>query len=245
MALSALALQRDDCVTILRTSGNFYISGCVTRAIEKVCRWSRNIEPATRAILVNHEFGYPHRDLAALRGYGVPIIEDACHSFLADTADKDMGRIGDFVLFSLPKVFPIQMGGLLAYDGKYEVKSSVTPGSELETYLGRVISRYLPDSDAMRTQRIANHNILCEVFSHFTCQARFELLAHDVPGVFLFNVPAQVDLQGMKAFGWAHGIECSVFYGENCFFIPVHHRLQVADIRYFATVFGRYLDGGH
>src|SRR5712671_2299008 len=43
LALAALGLRRQDVVTILTTTGNFYISGCVTREIKKFCRWSREI----------------------------------------------------------------------------------------------------------------------------------------------------------------------------------------------------------
>ena len=40
IALSYYNLKKDDVVSILTTSGNFYISGCVTKEIEKFCKWS-------------------------------------------------------------------------------------------------------------------------------------------------------------------------------------------------------------
>src|SRR5262249_22972883 len=58
LALQHLGLADRDVVTILTTTGNFYVSGCVTREIERFCRWSRQIEPDTKALLVNHEFGF-------------------------------------------------------------------------------------------------------------------------------------------------------------------------------------------
>src|SRR5262252_5239951 len=41
LALRALAPASSDAVTLLTTTGNHYISGCVTREIEKLCQWSR------------------------------------------------------------------------------------------------------------------------------------------------------------------------------------------------------------
>ena len=79
LALRAVRLRPSDCVTIVTTSGNRYISRCVTLEIEKVCRWSRSIEGDTAAIFVNHEFGYPHRELASLRSHGVPIKIGRAH----------------------------------------------------------------------------------------------------------------------------------------------------------------------
>lgn len=241
IALSALQLRRDDCVTILTTSGNRYISGCVTREIEKVCSWSRKMESNTAALFVNHEFGFPYRDLAQLRDHGLPIIEDACHAYLADTPRQDMGRVGDFIVFSLPKVFPLQMGGLLAHDPRYQVRSKLAPGGELEGYLTKVISNHLEDLDRFRAARLANHHGLAARFASLGCRPRFELLPADVPGAFIFTTPSGTDLAAMKEFGWKHGIECSVFYGEDAFFIPVHQRLQDADLDYFHTVFATFL----
>ena len=54
LALQYYNLQKDDEVCILTSSGNFYISGCVTTEIEKFCNWSREITDDTKIILVNH-----------------------------------------------------------------------------------------------------------------------------------------------------------------------------------------------
>lgn len=238
LSLQALQLKKDDVVTILTTSGNLYVSGCVTREIEKVCSWSRKMESATRAIFVIHEFGYPYRDLSALKNYELPIIEDGCHSFLCD-----IPSVGDFLVYSLPKLFPVQMGGLLAFNPEQSVSSSVISGSELSNHLSRVIGESVPRLDEFRNIRIKNHRALENRFSALGCTARFDLIPGDVPGVFLFKTPRGVDLPAMKEYGWKHGIECSVFYGEDGFFIPVHQRLKLADLDYFYAVFREFISG--
>lgn len=55
-ALEILKLNENDIVTIFTTTNSFYISGCVTKEIEKYCKWSREIEKNTKVLLVNHEF---------------------------------------------------------------------------------------------------------------------------------------------------------------------------------------------
>jgi hypothetical protein len=240
LSLATLALKPDDCVTILTTSGNSYISSCVTREIEKFCNWSRDIRDNTVALFVNHEFGYPYRNLSQLRRYALPIIEDACHSYFANTQDGDMGLVGDFVVFSLPKAFPLQIGGLLSYNPRYSIESRVQRGGDLESYLSTILSYYQPGLDQARKRRLENHKKLAQLFESLGCQPRFELLANDVPGVFIFTVPDSIDLPAMRRHGWANGIECSIFYGEQAFFIPVHHRLQDADLEYFYNVFASF-----
>lgn len=241
LALNALKLKPNECVTIFTTSGNSYISSCVTNEIEKVCSWSREFKNNTAAIFVNHEFGYPYRDLTFLKSYGIPIIEDACHSYLSNTPSGDMGTVGDFTIYSLPKVFPLQMGGILSYKTNYKIQSKVLKGSSFYLYLNSVLSYYLPHMHEVKSLRLKNYHKLVDLFSELNCYPRIDLLEHDVPGVFLFSVPSEVDLISMKKYGWKHGIECSIFYGENAFFIPVHQRLKEVDLNYFHTVFANFL----
>ena len=240
LALEALDLNRDDCITIITTSDNIYISRCVTREIEKVCDWSREIQSNTKALFVNHEFGYPFRDLQYLKRYNLPIIEDACHSYLANTDMHDMGLVGDFIIFSLPKVYAIQIGGILSYSTNYNIKSCVEFGSGIADYLSSVLSFYQDDLELIKLTRLQNYHGLADRFAKLDCRPRFKLLKYDVPGVFLFSVPEGVDLDRMKEHGWRHGIECSVFYGEKAFFIPVHQHLKETDLDYFYAVFSNF-----
>lgn len=113
IALSNYCLRKDDVVTILTTSGNYYVSSCVTNEIEKYCNWSRNIEEKTKILLVIHEFGFPYENLIDLKRYNFPIIEDCAHSFESQNKENSVGKVGDFVVYSLPKFFPINVGGTL------------------------------------------------------------------------------------------------------------------------------------
>jgi hypothetical protein len=58
----------------------------------------------------------------------------------------------------------------------------------------------------------------------------------------MFQTPAEVDLPALKTFVQEHGIESSVFYGEQAFFVPVHERLVPADLDYFCHVVSAFLN---
>ncbi len=234
LALRDLRLGTTDVVTIFTTTGNHYISGCVTREIEKVCRWSRQIEPRTRCILVNHEFGFPYEDLRALSRRGFPIIEDAAHSFASNNAEQSAGTVGDYVIYSLPKFFPIQLGGLLLVRSRCTIPEPVSV--ECKRYLQKVVSLHLRSLGANCELRRNNYRALAGRFETIACVPRFQLHANSVPGVFMFRTPPGVDLPQLKSFVQQHGIESSVFYGEEAFFIPVHQRLSAADFDYFLEV---------
>lgn len=242
MALASLNLQKEDVVTILTTSGNFYISGCVTSTIEKYCGWSRDFVAGTRVIFVNHEFGYPYPDLQKLKAYKLPIIEDCAGSFFSQDRENTIGEVGDFVVYSFPKMFPLQVGGLLV---------SNTPGSTLKNdqigkdelrHIKNVLSSRIDSREKIIRDRISNYRFLRERFATLGFKERFPLEPGIVPAVFMFKSGEHnIDLPGLKKHFWAHGVQCSVFYGENAFFIPVHQSLNEQDMNYFFEVFKSFI----
>lgn len=237
IALSHYNLQEDDVVSILTTSGNFYISGCVTNEIEKFCKWSREIEPSTKVIFVNHEFGHPYVDLRKLKKYGLPIIEDCAGSFFSHDNNNNTGQIGDFVIYSFPKMFPLQIGGLLVSNVQNGNNYNYKIDNESLRYIKNVLSHYIDNKDNIIQSRIYNYNFLKSKFETLELTERFQLKQGTVPGVFMFKTDKlNIDLPGLKKYFYAHGIQCSVFYGEEAFFIPVHQALSEQDLEYFYEV---------
>jgi dTDP-4-amino-4,6-dideoxygalactose transaminase len=237
IALKHYGLKETDVVTILTTTNNFYISSCVTKEIEKFCKWSRQIESNTKIIFVNHEFGYPYQELLKLKELHIPIIEDCAHTFFSTNQEKSMGEVGDFVIYSFPKIFPIQVGGLLVINN---IKGNVQKNhinEELLVYIKKVLSFYINESIQIKSNRISNYNWLSKKFETLGFMQRFELNENAIPGVFMFKVEEnRIDLVGLKKYFYANGIQCSQFYGENTFFIPCHQNLNEGDLEYFTEV---------
>jgi len=115
--LRSLALEPADEVLITNSSGQTYISACVTCIVFNHCQPSRVLTDRTRAIVTIHEYGYPHPQLRALsaaaRDRGIPLIEDCAHSVDSTLDGAPLGSFGDFAIFSLPKVMPVPGGGVL------------------------------------------------------------------------------------------------------------------------------------
>lgn len=242
LALGAFNLQSNDIVTILTTTGNFYISGCVTAEIEKFCNWSRVISEQTKLIFVNHEFGYPFQNLQDLRAHKLPIVEDCASSFFSHDSNNTTGRVGDFVIYSFPKMFPIQIGGLLVSNRGDEMSTHQVITDERIRYIKNVLSKYIVDRDKMINQRSQNFIFLKERFEALGFKARFSQDNKSVPGVFMFRKEKlNIDLTEMKKYFYMHGIQCSVFYGEESFFIPVHQALEEPDLLYFLEVIQSFL----
>ena len=232
IALQQYNLQSEDVVTIFTSSGNFYISACVTKEIEKFCQWSREITDNTKIIFVNHEFGYPYKQIEKLQQYKLPIIEDCCHSFFSTDDGHEIGVTGDFAIYSFPKMFPLQMGGLLTANRPFSNTTKLN--NEKLQYIKNVLSHYIVEEKSIIEKRIANYNYLKNSLDKNLFQERFVLSEGIVPGVFMFRVKdVNINLPSLKKHLYAHGIQCSVFYGEHSFFIPLHQNLVEADLDYF------------
>jgi hypothetical protein len=219
-ALEDLQLRKEDVVTILTTSGNYYVSGCVTRAIEMVCKWNREVTKDTKAILVIHEFGYPYKGLSELKKYGLPIIEDCAYAYF--TKDEEMGHVGDYVIFSLTKAFNMPVGGVMVSKNKVEDKVS---GEERDCILSSWVTEYKKDSEIIK-KRLDNYAYLAEELASLGITPFFDLSEGGVPGAFLFRWRDDINYPELKEYMQRNGVESSVFYTELAFYIPVHQNLS-------------------
>ncbi len=218
--MSFYNLQPNDIVTIFTTTGNVYIAKCVTDEIEKFCKWSRRIEKNTKIILVNHEFGYPYPELEKLKDFKLPIIEDCAHSFFTSDHNNTIGNVGDFVIYSFVKMFPIQIGGLLVSNRSIEFDDNFVESISLQ-YIKNVLSHHIKNKDLIIKRRILNYKKIRNHLNKLGLEERFKLEDGIVPGVFMFcrgNI--NMDLSKLKEYMWAHGMQCSVFYGEESFLYP-------------------------
>jgi dTDP-4-amino-4,6-dideoxygalactose transaminase/glycosyltransferase involved in cell wall biosynthesis len=81
-------------------------------------QWLRGADlTSVRALLAAHYFGLP-QPMAVVRSFcvehGVALIEDCAHAFFGISDDAPVGGWGDVAIASLPKVFPVPEGGIIA-----------------------------------------------------------------------------------------------------------------------------------
>lgn len=237
LALEHYQLQPNDLVTILTTSQNFYISSCVTKKIESFCQWNREILPETKLIFVNHEFGYPYPEMDKLVAKGLPIIEDCCTTFFSQDESGRLGQYSDFSVFSFPKFIPIQIGGLLVNNNNHSVNQSTKLHDNEKVHIQNVLSHYLKQEASILNARKENWDYAIAQLSKLGFTPRFREDVMTIPSALVIQNNGTIkDLNKLKSFLNDHGIQNSVFYGEDAFFIPVHQGLSREDIDYFYEV---------
>jgi dTDP-4-amino-4,6-dideoxygalactose transaminase len=245
LALESMQLPQETCVSILTPSNNKYISSCVTSTIEKSHTWNRHKSSNTSAFLVNHEFGYIYKNMEDLLEEGLPVLEDCCTTFFSQDEKNKVGKYGKFSVYSFPKFFAIQIGGLLVGErvGECVPLSNASVLSQAEShYILKVIGYEWDQVNQLLEKRKSNFEYAVSSFSSLGFSLRFP--DHDlvVPSALLLNNHGIItDLPQLKKFLNAHGIQNSIFYGEDAFFLPCHQNLSKADIDYFAFVVTNYI----
>ncbi len=240
-ALCDLRLRRSDEVAILTTSGNYYVSSCVTDTIESVCKWTRHISACTSAVVVIDEFGFPFKELKEVIGMGIPVIEDRAHGFFLD--DRFSSDV-DYVVYSFPKALPVQLGGALLIRQNSESELAFA-GDEFISYIARNSEVHFDHISDIKEKRISNYCYFSKAIEHFGMSVRFSLEDGVVPGVFMFNTTEALDLDRMKLRFQANGVEASIFYKEKAFFFPVHQNLSEGERELILNLIRSCLEGNY
>tara|TARA_B100000678_G_scaffold286678_1_gene291823 strand:- start:956 stop:1900 length:945 start_codon:yes stop_codon:yes gene_type:complete len=224
-------------VRIQTTSDNFYISSCVTKTIEAQNKWHRDRTDSGDVLVANHEFGYPDNRLQDAPASPEYLIEDCAFSFNSYFSDGTRcGSIGKYALISFSKFFPIQLGGCLVAD--QEFPNDEDP--EMIHYVENVVGYYFNSIEEWTEIRKVRQEYFNQVFTQLGCVPFFESYSGSVPGVYLFRLPEGVDKQKLKAFYWERGVQCSAFYGEEAFFLPLNQFTTTSHIDLFADIFQSY-----
>jgi hypothetical protein len=115
--LGHLGLDRSDVITVLTTSQERYVALDVSVTSFNFASVARVVTDRTRVIIVIHELGYvdtsfPDR-CEEWRARGITVLEDCAHVAGLSVGSAKVGDFGDAALFSLCKVIPARVGGLL------------------------------------------------------------------------------------------------------------------------------------
>lgn len=223
LALAELGLAPDDVVTIVTTSGGRYVSGCVTRTVERHCRWSLRREPRTRAFLAIHEWGRACEAVRDLLPLGLPVVEDCAYAFASRYADgTPVGALGDHAVYSLSKMFAVNYGGVVAGPLRRAAEMPAARRRYLLAMIGPELAR-LPEVCA---ERVAVWRALAARFADAGARPFYDLEPGTVPAVFLFAAdPARVPLAALREHFERQGVEAGIFYGEDAAYVPCHQHV--------------------
>jgi hypothetical protein len=240
IALETLNLGKSSIIGIVTTSGNSYVSKCVTETISKYCDWVIfDFTQKVDCLFVIHEFGclVDFASMNELRKQKIPIINDFAYSFLSLFMSGRKDFEDEINLTSFPKSFNINFGGLIHLPLSKKKIDDQEIKKQILNNLG-----YQLDSLALYeniSQRMQNREFYGEQLKRYSYEVIWDA-GEICPGVCMITPKKHVDLQLLKSFLQRNGVESSVFYGKNAFFVPVHNLLTKRELEYVCYMIGAF-----
>lgn len=245
--LKHLNISKGDVVVIVKTFGSDFISGCVTRTIERAgASWVLNgqITPQVKGVIALHEFGIPifqDKDLELLKiahAANVPIIEDCAWRW------NKVFSFSKYAVYSFQKMFNVNYGGM--------VTGVKIPDEKLWQWgCLDVVKRDRWTHEAKKTlgidQRRRNWDyyhslVLADGMTPDDCIDYANVRANGwVPTVYLqkfeTNEIADAIVDRLEQFG----IQAGRYWGEPVVYLPIHQNMSIAETEYmFAVVRGYF-----
>jgi|688.fasta_scaffold102607_3 hypothetical protein len=234
MALNSLNLENNETISIVTTTGNSYVSRCVTETINKFCHYEINPKEMTKVVYLIHEFGnvIDPRKITKLIEDKHFVINDYAYSLLTILSNPQKFHPGHISVLSFPKHFPINFGGALL--SEQPIKDGVALPDRAQRELLKVINREVRKrvlaKNATKRRKNSN-NMIARLDKNF-----FELFRLGpekyVPSVLMIKVIKDVDLFELREYMNRQGIESSAFFGFPVYFLPNHQNLEINEIRY-------------
>lgn len=162
LLMNRFAFTRDDEIFITTSTDTSYVSTCVSATIFNFSKISRVLTDKTKMIYVIHTFAFPHPDLYKLRKIAdernILLVEDCAFAFDSSMADGAMlGSIGDFAIYSLPKIIPIERGGILSFKEHKGLRQH-----SIDTEIEKNLQSWIPKLHELKNKRQKNYNYLYE-----------------------------------------------------------------------------------
>ncbi len=173
LTLAAKGFKRTDEVLVPP-----YMPKCVLDTIAECAVPTLHVSPATKAILLVHQYGYPqHMDevMALARKHNLLVIEDSASSFGSAYKGRMVGSFGNIAIFTFPKAFQTILGGCLVTEDVEVLDFARAYLKKQDTFIWRCISTLalLPavivfdvSTTTLWLRRTANH-LLSVAYSQF------------------------------------------------------------------------------
>jgi dTDP-4-amino-4,6-dideoxygalactose transaminase len=237
LVANEFSLKPQDEVFITTTFNYPNVSSCVTSTIFNYCKPSRVFSKNTKAIFIIHEFGVPHPEIISLKKLavkkGIPLIEDCAHTMdSCYNNNQQVGFIGDYVILSFPKIFPVTNGGALVSN----IKLSKDPTQSFITSIKNDLQITNALIKHLNTFSVKRRELFAFYFEALKSTSLQSLISPNINQTpWFFPV---ISKNPIKLISIAHKnqIDAGLWHGSNVVVLPLHQYLEKYDIQFIVDV---------
>ena len=187
--------------------------------------------------MIIHEFGYPYPKTQQLKNVcskkGLPLLENCAWTYGSRLGKQLVGEIGDYTIYSLPKILPLQYGGLLRSFNPIDALMNSVDEEKKKIIIGS-LTKYLPQIDAYNRQRILNWRYLFRLFQKIDHRPLIKIKPGTIPAAFILKTQNFQDLYRRYL---DFGVETGRYYHEGALILPSHQNLRRAQLDYIFAIF--------
>lgn len=239
-----LNIKKDQNVAVYKTFDNDYISRCVSEVISSHCKVERKITGSTKSVMVIHEFGYPYKRTIELRErckkMNIPFVENCAWTINSKINEKyKVGDIGDFAIFSLPKILPMQFGGILKgvfLTDKTLKKNNLYDEAKISMITNKLLD-FMPRIKTYNNRRLDNCRYLGGLIKKGGYDLLIELERDVYPAMLLVKTKNYEKLYERYM---DFGVEVLRYYHEKALGLPIHQNLTKNQLDYIYAIFSSY-----
>lgn len=245
--LRHLDLQPEDHVTIIKSFPTEFISGCVTKNIEKVCKWKlwKEGDRIGKVVLLIHEFGIPakitEQFVNQLRSAGIIVIEDC-----AWRATKVFEQ-SDYAVYSAQKMLNTNFGAFI--QGVDMPEKFLWDIGVLDFVKQQKAQFFIGDLEMIGAERrirnwVAYAEMVRNAGMQFDTMADYGFLITQkewIPTVYMQRFADDQEALAVKARLEEFGIQAGIYWGQGALYLPIHQCMTLPEVEYmFAVVAGYF-----
>ena len=192
-------------------------------------------------LFIIHEFGslIPVNSMQLFREMGIPIVNDFAYSLLSLFKNAREDFCSEINISSFPKSFNVNFGGVVSVPTPI-VDPEVMSSSEA------IFKKLSLDLSASAIyENIDKRKLNRDYYKKELLRYGYKVVWDEeeiCPGVCMIEPLNSTDLQHLKTFLQRNGIESSVFYGQEKFFVPVHQLMTLNELEYVSFMIKAYAD---
>jgi hypothetical protein len=238
--LKALDVKQNDTVLIVSSFPESTPAPAILKTLDGFCKWTYDQRKDTKAVIVNHRFGFPYQQIDNFEKLRQPILEISLDCLNLTIGSQKVGTLGDLSVFDFTRIFPMQYGAVLVgehFDDKHIWDNFGCLDVDKRNQTREQLGIFWEQQPEIHQHRMNLWGEYLKLFQQVGMEPQLQLDENSIPSAFVFRTlpqyPPIVIQERLLSFGVTVEIDPEVGWVA----LPCHQNISPAHRDY---IFGVY-----